>query len=78
MSWSTCGAQRGPPQCVGGDERRETMVGSGWQRVSDGVRSHSPKDFYLAVMGFGPQSLQPGCKIISAQPLGTDSCPGSL
>lgn len=63
---------------MGGDERRETRVGSGWQRVSDGDRSLSLKDFHLSVMGFGPQSLEPGCKIISAQSLDTDSPPRSL
>ena len=68
--------QEGPLQCVGGDGERTSwwaMVGS----VGDRVRSPSPIDFHLDVTGFGHQNPHPGCKIISAQPLGTGSFPKS-
>lgn len=45
--------------------------------VGDRASSSSPIDFHLDMMGFGYQNPHPGCKIISAQPLGTGSFPRS-
>lgn len=54
------------------------MAGSSGQTVSDRTRSSGPMGFCLVAMGFGHQSLGPGCKISSAQPVGTGSSLKSL
>lgn len=60
MTWSPSGTLRGAPPLGVGKEGRGTMVGSGWQRLSDTIRSSSPKDFHLPVMEIGHQTYSSG------------------
>lgn len=74
MQRSTWQNPRGAPATRGWRWGRDLTVDCGGS-VGDRAKPSSPTDFHPDVTGLGRYSPHPGCKMISAQPLGTRSFP---